>query len=193
MCNRGSYQKPLPYTLLTYGYLHCCAPLSASAVIQALFERKDPKNAKLIHIMSSGLKAGATWSRGEILQLCRECCGGQGFLSANKIGIMKNDMVRSRPPTRAVYWREGGCCIHLNAPMRLSSPHWSMPGGHCSHGPDMQDVDQTFEGDNSVMMQQVSKSLLEAATKKPPVLSTPSVTDSSLTDHSALLQLLQFR
>ena len=65
--------------------------------MQALFQRKDPKNAKLIHVMSSGLKAGATWSRGEILQLCRECCGGQGFLSANKIGPMKNDMVRSRP------------------------------------------------------------------------------------------------
>ena len=53
--------------------------------------RKDPKEGKLLHIMSSGLKAGATWSRAETLQLCRECCGGQGFLSENKIGNLKND------------------------------------------------------------------------------------------------------
>jgi acyl-CoA oxidase len=41
---------------------------------------------------------------------CRECCGGQGFLAANKIGSMKTDM----------------------------------------------DVYVTFEGDNTVMMQQVN-------------------------------------
>ena len=40
--------------------------------------------------------------------MSRECCGGQGFLSANRIGVYKNDM----------------------------------------------DVDVTFEGDNTVMMQQ---------------------------------------
>jgi acyl-CoA oxidase len=70
---------------------------------------KRPEDAKAIHVISSGLKAGATWHRVEILQACRECCGGQGFLAANKIGPLKNDM----------------------------------------------DVDVTFEGDNTVMMQQV--------------------------------------
>lgn len=69
----------------------------------------NPKDGKAIHVLSSGLKAAATWSRVDILQKCRECCGGQGFLAANKIGPMKTDM----------------------------------------------DVDVTFEGDNTVMMQQV--------------------------------------
>ncbi len=75
--------------------------------------RKRPEDGKQIHVISSGLKAGATWHRVEILQACRECCGGQGFLAANKIGPMKNDM----------------------------------------------DVDVTFEGDNTVMMQQVPPTL----------------------------------
>ncbi|KAF6252133.1 acyl-CoA dehydrogenase/oxidase [Scenedesmus sp. NREL 46B-D3] len=76
---------------------------------------QPPPDAKLVHVLSSGLKAAATWSRVEVLQQCRECCGGMGFLAANKIGPMKTDM----------------------------------------------DVDVTFEGDNTVMMQQVARALLD--------------------------------
>lgn len=72
-------------------------------------------DAKQIHVLSAGLKAAATWHRVQILQDCRECCGGMGFLAANKIGPMLNDM----------------------------------------------NVDVTFEGDNTVMMQQVAKSLID--------------------------------
>ena len=71
-------------------------------------------NAKAVHVLSSGLKAAATWNRVEILQDCRECCGGQGFSAENKIGPMKTDF----------------------------------------------DVDTTFEGDNTVLMQQVGLSTL---------------------------------
>lgn len=35
-----------------------------------------PDVGKTVHIVSSGLKAGATWHRVRILQDCRECCGG---------------------------------------------------------------------------------------------------------------------
>jgi len=38
-----------------------------------------PDAAKQIHIVSSGLKAGATWHRVKILQDCRECCGGERY------------------------------------------------------------------------------------------------------------------
>lgn len=79
-------------------------------VVQALHvHQKTAADGKAIHVLSSGLKAGSTWARVETLQACRECCGGQGFLAANRIGPLKNDM----------------------------------------------DVDVTFEGDNTVMMQQV--------------------------------------
>eukprot|EP00878_Enallax_costatus_P012127 GHUV01012661.1.p1 GENE.GHUV01012661.1~~GHUV01012661.1.p1 ORF type:complete len:588 (+),score=146.06 GHUV01012661.1:142-1905(+) len=80
----------------------------------AAFDTPKP-DGKFVHVLSAGLKAAATWSRVEILQNCRECCGGMGFLAANKIGPMKTDM----------------------------------------------DVDVTFEGDNTVMMQQVARALLD--------------------------------
>jgi acyl-CoA oxidase len=86
-------------------------------MLQALYMAKRPEDAKAIHVISSGLKAGATWARVDALQACRECCGGQGFLAMNKIGPMKNDM----------------------------------------------DVDVTFEGDNTVMMQQVGKFFQETS------------------------------
>jgi hypothetical protein len=50
-----------------------------------------PADAKLIHILSSGIKAAATWTKIDVLQQCREACGGMGFLAANKIGPMITD------------------------------------------------------------------------------------------------------
>ncbi|KAK9816668.1 hypothetical protein WJX72_003499 [[Myrmecia] bisecta] len=115
--------------------------------LKAIFVQKRPEDAKTIHVMSSGLKAGATWSRGETLQACRECCGGQGFLAANKIGAMKTDM----------------------------------------------DVDVTFEGDNTVLMQQVAKALLDAAVRSPSAPSAPSVSVPALTSLARIQELLAYR
>ncbi|GAB4820084.1 hypothetical protein N2152v2_007130 [Parachlorella kessleri] len=91
---------------------------------------------KRLHVLSSGYKAAATWNRGAILQDCREACGGMGFLAANKIGPMLNDM----------------------------------------------NVDVTFEGDNTVMMAQVAKALVEpvakagrVATPAPPAVSATNL------------------
>lgn len=79
--------------------------------------RTPPADSKTVHLLSSGLKAASTWTRVEVLQACRECCGGMGFLAANKIGPMRTDM----------------------------------------------DVDTTFEGDNTVLMQQLARGMVEAA------------------------------
>ena len=51
--------------------------------MQEVLDRKESKDAKLIHVLSSGLKAAATWLRVDGLQDCRECCGGMGFLSVS--------------------------------------------------------------------------------------------------------------
>jgi acyl-CoA oxidase len=62
-----------------------------------------------IHILAAGLKPTCTWFKHEALQVARECCGGQGFHAANRIGLMRNDA----------------------------------------------DIDVTWEGDNTVLLQQV--------------------------------------
>mmetsp|Transcript_16598 Transcript_16598/g.41454 ORF Transcript_16598/g.41454 Transcript_16598/m.41454 type:complete len:641 (-) Transcript_16598:685-2607(-) len=119
--------------------------------LKEMVEAGRPSDAKAIHVLSSGLKAAATWSRVSTLQDCRECCGGMGFLSVNKIGPMANDM----------------------------------------------NVDVTFEGDNTVMMQQVARACVEdkALTAAPPT--APSVRISLLPAGplplDALVALLRYR
>ncbi|KYQ94290.1 acyl-CoA oxidase [Tieghemostelium lacteum] len=81
-------------------------------------ERKE----KEIHIVASGIKAYGSWMCRDSLQEARECCGGQGFLSANLIGPYKSET----------------------------------------------EIYTTFEGDNALMYQQVSKFLLTEARKNPP-------------------------
>mmetsp|Transcript_11803 Transcript_11803/g.32165 ORF Transcript_11803/g.32165 Transcript_11803/m.32165 type:complete len:632 (-) Transcript_11803:1268-3163(-) len=100
----------------------------AMRTLKRMIASNKPQDAKAVHVLSSGLKAAATWGRVETLQQCRECCGGQGFLSENKIAEICNDM----------------------------------------------NVDVTFEGDNTVMMQQVARACVEDATltQPPPPPST---------------------
>eukprot|EP01023_Acetabularia_acetabulum_P007532 TRINITY_DN1327_c1_g2_i2.p1 TRINITY_DN1327_c1_g2~~TRINITY_DN1327_c1_g2_i2.p1 ORF type:complete len:625 (+),score=114.18 TRINITY_DN1327_c1_g2_i2:63-1937(+) len=101
-------------------------------------------NNKEVHILSSGLKAAASWNRVLFMQHCRECCGGLGVLSQNKIGPMLADM----------------------------------------------NVDVTFEGDNTVLMQQVAKYLLDLPPNKAHLSPQISMANFSQKD---ILSLLRFR
>eukprot|EP00879_Flechtneria_rotunda_P009942 GHRR01010397.1.p1 GENE.GHRR01010397.1~~GHRR01010397.1.p1 ORF type:complete len:600 (+),score=211.63 GHRR01010397.1:456-2255(+) len=141
--NYLSHQRRLlPGLAVTYALQLGMKQLKAAA-----FDTPKP-DPKLVHVLSSGLKAAATWSRVEILQQCRECCGGMGFLSANKIGPMKTDM----------------------------------------------DVDVTFEGDNTVLMQQVARALLEDKSGSAAMNDSPqhvALTSSSHITPEQLLALLK--
>jgi acyl-CoA oxidase len=44
-----------------------------------------------IEVQAAGLKAYVTWHVTAALQACRECCGGQGFLAVNRVGVLKSD------------------------------------------------------------------------------------------------------
>ncbi|MFD2522510.1 acyl-CoA dehydrogenase family protein [Emticicia soli] len=44
-----------------------------------------------IEALAAGMKSYVTWSARDILQECREACGGKGYLSENRIDALKND------------------------------------------------------------------------------------------------------
>jgi acyl-CoA oxidase len=71
-------------------------------------------DARAVEALAAGLKAIGTWRAIDTLQKCRECCGGQGYLTSNRLDALRTDA----------------------------------------------DVFTTFEGDNTVLCQQLAKELL---------------------------------
>ncbi len=74
-------------------------PLLANAyalhfALQYLTERflkRTDDDIQEIEALAAGLKAIATWNTTQTLQECRECCGGKGYMSENRIDALKND------------------------------------------------------------------------------------------------------
>lgn len=63
--------------------------------IQDLTERyleRDEETARDVESYAAGLKACATWHAIDAAQQARECCGGQGFLSENRIAEIRRDV-----------------------------------------------------------------------------------------------------
>ncbi|TDE43206.1 acyl-CoA oxidase [Flavobacterium rhamnosiphilum] len=55
------------------------------------FINKKESEMQEIEALAAGMKAYSTWSTTDILQECREACGGKGYLSENRIDALKND------------------------------------------------------------------------------------------------------
>ena len=55
------------------------------------FLARSEADAREVETLAAGIKALATWQTVDTLQTCRECCGGQGYLSVNRFGRLKND------------------------------------------------------------------------------------------------------
>lgn len=55
------------------------------------FIHKKEEEMPEIEALAAGMKAYTTWSTRDILQECREACGGKGYLSENRIDALKND------------------------------------------------------------------------------------------------------
>jgi acyl-CoA oxidase len=74
-------------------------PLLANAYalhfsLQYLTERflnRTEEDMQEIEALAAGLKSFATWNTTATLQECREACGGKGYLSENRIEVLKND------------------------------------------------------------------------------------------------------
>ncbi len=55
------------------------------------FLNRTEEDMQEIEALAAGLKSFATWNTTATLQECRECCGGKGYLSENRIEVLKND------------------------------------------------------------------------------------------------------
>lgn len=75
---------------------------------------RTEKDAREVEALAAGMKAFSTWNATNTLQICREACGGKGYLSENMLADLKADT----------------------------------------------EIYTTFEGDNTVLMQLVAKSLI---------------------------------
>ncbi len=52
---------------------------------------RTEQDAREVEGLAAGLKAWASWQTVETLQNCRECCGGQGYLTVNRLPALKAD------------------------------------------------------------------------------------------------------
>ncbi|MEN2401208.1 acyl-CoA dehydrogenase [Flavobacterium sp. MC2016-06] len=55
------------------------------------FLNRKEEEMQEIEALAAGMKSYSTWSTRDILQECREACGGKGYLSENRIDALKND------------------------------------------------------------------------------------------------------
>ena len=55
------------------------------------FIHRTAEDEREVEALAAGLKAYSTWQTVETLQICRECCGGQGYLSVNRFAALKAD------------------------------------------------------------------------------------------------------
>ena len=104
-----THQKRLfPLLAKTYGHYFALRDLAEK------YSNSNGDDTREIETLAAGLKSKATWLTTKTIQVCRETCGGKGYLMENKFALLKADS----------------------------------------------DIFTTFEGDNTVLMQLVSKGLL---------------------------------
>jgi acyl-CoA oxidase len=54
-------------------------------------ESTRPVHSRCFESLAAGLKAITTWNATQTIQICREACGGEGYLTVNRIGALKAD------------------------------------------------------------------------------------------------------
>src|SRR4051794_2916103 len=110
---RMHQRRLLPLLARTYA-LHFAQAELVSEFVRVFNDERDEHDRRALEAQAAGTKALGTWHATETIQMCREACGGAGYLAENRLATLKADT----------------------------------------------DVFTTFEGDNTVLLQLVAKSLL---------------------------------
>jgi len=79
-------QRLMPQVAATYAFHF------ANTDLQRRWKEHEGDDAREIEALAAGIKALSTWHGIEATQVARECCGGMGFLSRNRICQMRRDV-----------------------------------------------------------------------------------------------------
>ncbi|MGW4116738.1 acyl-CoA dehydrogenase family protein [Actinosynnema sp. NPDC004786] len=82
-----AHQRRLLPALATSYALH----FAQEELVSALHDVDDDRRQRELESRAAGLKAVATWHATKTIQVCREACGGAGYLSENLLGALKAD------------------------------------------------------------------------------------------------------
>jgi acyl-CoA oxidase len=55
------------------------------------YEKPSTGDSRPIETLAAGLKAFTTWNTTQVVQTCRETCGGEGYLAVNRLAALKAD------------------------------------------------------------------------------------------------------
>jgi acyl-CoA oxidase len=88
---RTHQRRLMPLLAKTYA-LHFAQSELAEAFDRS-FSTEDPpeRERRELESLAAGLKATTSWHATETIQTCRECCGGAGYLSENRLAALKAD------------------------------------------------------------------------------------------------------
>ncbi len=82
-----SHQRRLiPHLAATYAF-----HFAVDAVREKFLARKPDDDTRELEAEVAGIKAATTWHVTQTLQACREACGGQGYLSVNRLADARAD------------------------------------------------------------------------------------------------------
>ncbi len=81
-----THQKRLfPQLAKTYAYY------LASRDLADMYCKSDADGMREVETLAAGLKAKSTWHATKTIQICREACGGKGYLHENRFASLKAD------------------------------------------------------------------------------------------------------
>lgn len=63
----------------------------ATGYLVERYINKTEEDEREVEALAAGLKAWSTWHATDTIQTCRECCGGQGYLTVNRFASLKAD------------------------------------------------------------------------------------------------------
>ncbi|MEV6269716.1 acyl-CoA dehydrogenase [Kribbella sp. NPDC051936] len=87
---RMHQRRLLPLLARTYA-LHFAQADLVEEFVRVFSDDRDEHDRRALEAQAAGTKALGTWHATETIQMCREACGGAGYLAENRLATLKAD------------------------------------------------------------------------------------------------------